>query len=74
MSTITGKAHPEGTGMSSTTYAPKMAQVAVDARPCPALASGSKWRAAAVPTGVNPNFMAVTTIKHSARHLGMQPT
>ena len=66
----TRKAH----GMSSTTYAPKMAPQAVDARPCTALASGSKWRAAAVPASVNPNFMAETTIKHSARHLGTQPT
>lgn len=56
----------------STTYAPQTVHVAVGARPC-GLDLGY-WRAAAVPSGVNPNFMNGTTIKHSARHLGTQPT
>ena len=57
----------------STTYAPQLAPVAVAARPC-GLDLGFKWRAAVLPSGMNPNFMNVTTIKHTARHLGTQPT
>lgn len=63
--------HRKVVGMS-TTYAPQTVHVAVGARPC-GLDLGY-WRAAAVPSGVNPNFMNGTTIKHSARHLGTQPT
>ena len=56
----------------SATYAPQLAPVAVAARPC-GLDLGY-WRAAAAPSGMNPNFMNGTTIKHSARHLGKRPT
>ncbi|MGZ4700495.1 MAG: hypothetical protein ACXV98_04710 [Ilumatobacteraceae bacterium] len=60
--------------MSSTTYAPQLALVAVGARPCDGLGHGYKWRAAAVSFDMNLNFMTETAIKHSARHLGKQPT
>jgi len=58
--------------MSSTTYAPQLAHVAVGARPCDGLGHGYKWRAAV--SDMTLNFMNETTIKRPARHLGTQPT
>ena len=61
--------------MSSTTYATQLALVAVGARPCDGLVHGYKWRAAAaMSSDMIPNFTNVTAIKHSARHLEVQPT
>jgi hypothetical protein len=61
--------------MSSTTYAPQLALVAVGARPCDGLVHGYKWRsAAAMSSDMNPDFTNLTAIKHPARRLGKQPT
>jgi hypothetical protein len=60
--------------MTSTTYAPQLALVAVGARPCDGLGHGYKWRAMAPTSDMNLNFMNETAIKHSARYLGRQPT
>ncbi len=60
--------------MSNTTYAPQLALVAVGARPCDGLGHGYKWRATAATSDMNLNFLNETAIKHSARHLGRQPT
>jgi hypothetical protein len=61
--------------MSSTTYAPQLAHVAVGARPCDGLGHGYKWRAAAaMSSGMKLDFNNETAIKHSPRHLGKQPT
>jgi hypothetical protein len=60
--------------MSSTTYAPQLALVAVGARSCDGLVHGYKWRATATTSDMNLNFMNETAIKHPARHLGRQPT
>jgi hypothetical protein len=57
----------------STTFAPQLAPVAVDARPCSGLVHGYQWRAAAL-SGMSSNFMNETTIKRPARRLGKQPT
>ena len=59
--------------MSSTTYAPQLAHVAVGARPCTGLVHGYLW-CAAVSSDMNLNFMNETTIKRPARRLGKQPT
>ncbi len=57
----------------STTFAPQLALVAVDARPCEGLVHGYQWRAAPS-SDMTTNFMNETAIKRPARHLGKQPT
>ncbi len=57
----------------STTFAPQLAHVAVGARPCDRLDHGDQW-CAALPSGMNLNFMRETAIKHPTRRLGRQPT
>jgi len=59
--------------MSSTTYAPQLAHVAVGARPCNGLVQGYRWHAE-VSIDMNLNFMNESTIKRPARRLGKQPT
>jgi hypothetical protein len=57
----------------STTFAPQLPLVAVDARPCTGLVHGYQWRNA-MPSSMTLNFMNETAIKRPARRLGKQPT
>lgn len=60
--------------MKVTTYAVQQPAVAADARPWTGLGHGSTWNAAVATVASFLDRMQAISTKHTARHLGGQPT